>query len=221
MGAAHSCVSFTPFFIPTACSTARRTLLLNLAPCLQSAPPTITLGVRALGTRAACRPPIPLPRSCQRPLCPLPVPWRSWRRPAGDSREHPKPPKQRCSVTGQQRIHPTPSQSVPAPLPTPAPVPDDHKEPKRPPVPLDPPGELMVTYFFCEEQIPYRRLLKSHSLTLGHFKEQLSKKGNYRYYFKKASEEFECGAVFEEIRGDDTMLPTYEGRVLGKVERID
>ncbi|XP_075435670.1 axin-2 [Ascaphus truei] len=42
-----------------------------------------------------------------------------------------------------------------------------------------------------------------------------------RYYFKKASYEFECGAVFEEIQGDETTLPMYEGRVLGKVERID
>lgn len=42
-----------------------------------------------------------------------------------------------------------------------------------------------------------------------------------RYYFKKASQEFECGAVFEEIRDDNAFLPTYEGRVLGKVERID
>ena len=41
-------------------------------------------------------------------------------------------------------------------------------------------GETVVTYFFCGEEIPYRRTMKSHSLTLGHFKEQLSKKGNYR-----------------------------------------
>ena len=40
--------------------------------------------------------------------------------------------------------------------------------------------ELMVTYFFCGEEIPYRSMMKAHSLTLGHFKEQLSKKGNYR-----------------------------------------
>ncbi|XP_074116684.1 axin-2 isoform X3 [Sminthopsis crassicaudata] len=81
--------------------------------------------------------------------------------------------------------------------------------------------ELVVTYFFCGEEIPYRRMLKAQSLTLGHFKEQLSKKGNYRYYFKKASDEFDCGAVFEEIWEDDTILPMYEGRILGKVERID
>lgn len=41
-------------------------------------------------------------------------------------------------------------------------------------------GETVVTYFFCGEEIPYRRTMKSHSLTLGHFKEQLRKKGNYR-----------------------------------------
>ena len=41
-------------------------------------------------------------------------------------------------------------------------------------------GETVVTYFFCGEEIPYRRNMKSHSLTLSHFKEQLRKKGNYR-----------------------------------------
>uniref|UniRef100_A0A4W4EJE4 Axin-2 n=1 Tax=Electrophorus electricus TaxID=8005 RepID=A0A4W4EJE4_ELEEL len=82
-------------------------------------------------------------------------------------------------------------------------------------------SELVVTYFFCGEEIPYRRLMKTHSLTLGHFKEQLRKKGNYRYYFKKASDEFECGAVFEEIWDDGSVLPMYEGKILGKVERMD
>lgn len=42
-----------------------------------------------------------------------------------------------------------------------------------------------------------------------------------RYYFKKASDEFACGAVFEEIWDDEAVLPMYEGRILGKVERID
>ncbi|XP_077413624.1 axin-2-like isoform X6 [Vanacampus margaritifer] len=82
-------------------------------------------------------------------------------------------------------------------------------------------GETVVTYFFCGEEIPYRRTMKSHSLTLGHFKEQLRKRGSYRYYFKKASDEFECGAVFEEVSDDGSVLPTYEGKILGKVERMD
>ncbi|XP_061555663.1 axin-2-like isoform X4 [Phycodurus eques] len=82
-------------------------------------------------------------------------------------------------------------------------------------------GETVVTYFFCGEEIPYRRTMKSHSLTLGHFKEQLRKRGSYRYYFKKASDEFKCGAVFEEVSDDGSLLPTYEGKILGKVERMD
>lgn len=82
-------------------------------------------------------------------------------------------------------------------------------------------GETVVTYFFCGEEIPYRRTMKSHSLTLGHFKEQLRKKGSYRYYFKKASDEFECGAVFEEVSDDCALLPMYEGKILGKVERME
>lgn len=56
-----------------------------------------------------------------------------------------------------------------------------HKEPKKlAGVHALQASELVVTYFFCGEEIPYRRMLKAHSLTLGHFKEQLSKKGNYR-----------------------------------------
>ncbi|KAB1265432.1 Axin-2 [Camelus dromedarius] len=97
-----------------------------------------------------------------------------------------------------------------------------HKEPKKlAGVHALQASELVVTYFFCGEEIPYRRMLKAQSLTLGHFKEQLSKKGNYRYYFKKASDEFACGAVFEEVWDDEVVLPMYEGRILGKVERID
>ncbi|MBN3280099.1 AXIN2 protein, partial [Polyodon spathula] len=97
-----------------------------------------------------------------------------------------------------------------------------HKEPKRAHSgPSGQASEMVVTYFFCGEEIPYRRMMKSHCLTLGHFKEQLRKKGNYRYYFKKASSEFDCGAVFEEIWEDCTVLPMYEGKILGKVERVD
>ncbi|XP_069779393.1 axin-2-like [Narcine bancroftii] len=100
---------------------------------------------------------------------------------------------------------------------------EEHKAPKKqtPLAHTAQPGELVVTYFFCGEDIPYRRMMKGHSLTLAHFKEQLSKKGSYRYYFKRASTEFVCGAVFEEVRNDDSPLPMYEGKILGKVERID
>ncbi|XP_030064321.1 axin-2 [Microcaecilia unicolor] len=135
-----------------------------------------------------------------------------------------KPQKQRSSTSNQQRErnHFTSAQIANTPFTTISPITEEHKDPKKPAAAHTPhSGELVVTYFFCGEEIPYRRMLKSQSLTLGHFKEQLSKKGNYRYYFKKASDEFDCGAVFEEIWADDAILPMYEGRILGKVERID
>ncbi|XP_043941045.1 axin-2 isoform X2 [Protopterus annectens] len=135
-----------------------------------------------------------------------------------------RPQKQRCSILVPQRDrnHLTAVQTGNAlPVSTSLPT-EEHKDPKKQvALQSSQSGELVVTYFFCGEEIPYRRMLKAQSLTLGHFKEQLSKKGNYRYYFKKASNEFDCGAVFEEIWDDDTVLPMYEGKILGKVERID
>ncbi|XP_039332539.1 axin-2 isoform X2 [Saimiri boliviensis] len=135
-----------------------------------------------------------------------------------------KPPKQRCCLASQQRdrSHSAAVQVGATPFSNPSLAPEDHKEPKKlAGVHALQASELVVTYFFCGEEIPYRRMLKAQSLTLGHFKEQLSKKGNYRYYFKKASDEFACGAVFEEVWDDETVLPMYDGRILGKVERID
>ncbi|XP_057392328.1 axin-2 isoform X2 [Balaenoptera acutorostrata] len=135
-----------------------------------------------------------------------------------------KPPKLRCCAASQQRDRHHSAAGPPgaAPLSSPSLASEDHKEPKKlAGVHALQASELVVTYFFCGEEIPYRRMLKAQSLTLGHFKEQLSKKGNYRYYFKKASNEFACGAVFEEVWDDEVVLPTYEGRILGKVERID
>ncbi|XP_069840383.1 axin-1 isoform X2 [Dendropsophus ebraccatus] len=84
------------------------------------------------------------------------------------------------------------------------------------------PGEnVVVAYYFCGEPIPYRTMVKGRVVTLGQFKELLTKKGNYRYYFKKVSDEFDCGVVFEEVRDDDSILPIYEEKIIGKVEKID
>ncbi|TRY93019.1 hypothetical protein DNTS_024677 [Danionella cerebrum] len=130
-----------------------------------------------------------------------------------------KPSKQRHSTSSLQRDK---SQALPVQSCGPAFHADERKDPKKFSGSHSGLGsEMVVTYFFCGEEIPYRRMMKTHSLTLGHFKEQLRKKGNYRYYFKKASNEFECGAVFEEVSDDCSVLPTYEGKILGKVERMD
>ncbi|XP_062388106.1 axin-2-like isoform X2 [Sardina pilchardus] len=137
-----------------------------------------------------------------------------------------KPPKQRHSPSSVQRERGpgAPVQNGPSSQLGPGLQTDElPKEARKQASGQGSPGgaETVVTYFFCGEEIPYRRVMKTHSLTLGHFKEQLRKKGNYRYYFKKASDEFECGAVFEEVWEDASVLPMYEGKVLGKVERMD
>jgi len=41
----------------------------------------------------------------------------------------------------------------------------------------------------------------------------------YRYFFRKASDEFDSGVVHEELTDDDDLLPLLDGKVIGKVER--
>ncbi|XP_060028654.1 axin-1 isoform X2 [Erinaceus europaeus] len=80
---------------------------------------------------------------------------------------------------------------------------------------------IVVAYYFCGEPIPYRTLVRGRAVTLGQFKELLTKKGNYRYYFKKVSDEFDCGVVFEEVREDEAVLPIFEEKIIGKVDKLD
>ncbi|XP_054849284.1 axin-1 isoform X2 [Eublepharis macularius] len=96
------------------------------------------------------------------------------------------------------------------------------KPQKRPGGSSSQPSEnIVVAYYFCGEPIPYRTLVKGRVVTLGQFKELLTKKGNYRYYFKKVSDEFDCGVVFEEVREEEAILPIFEEKIIGKVEKID
>ncbi|XP_071966581.1 axin-related protein-like [Engystomops pustulosus] len=80
-------------------------------------------------------------------------------------------------------------------------------------------GGLAIVYYFCGERIPYMIRTKEPSLTLQEFKDLLSKKGSYKYYFKKESQEFECNAVFQEISEEEAVLPLYEEKIICKVER--
>lgn len=50
-----------------------------------------------------------------------------------------------------------------------------HKATKKQPC-----ENITVAYYFCEELIPYRTSVKGRVVTLGQFKELLTKKGNYR-----------------------------------------
>ncbi|XP_038063534.1 axin-1-like [Patiria miniata] len=78
-----------------------------------------------------------------------------------------------------------------------------------------------VAYYFCNDPIPYRTTLPGDKITLAQFKTLISKRGDYRYTFKTPSDEFDTGVVHEIISDDSTILPIYQGKIIGKVEKID
>lgn len=82
--------------------------------------------------------------------------------------------------------------------------------------------EIIITYFLWGEPIPYRTTLPGRCVTLGHFKTLLPpRKGSYRFYFKRSTEDRDCEVVYEEVKDDSVVLPTFDGKVVGKVERAD
>ncbi|KAF8566837.1 hypothetical protein P879_07569 [Paragonimus westermani] len=99
-----------------------------------------------------------------------------------------------------------------------------------------PSGQLgvIVGYYLCDDPVPYRTVWhvnnSSHNgptssnpgpLTLGQFKQLIAKKGDYRYFFKKTSNEFGTGAVHEELTEDYAILPLWDGKVVARIERAD
>lgn len=83
-------------------------------------------------------------------------------------------------------------------------------------------GSLTITYWLWREPIPYRTSLPVKCVTLGQFKDLLPpRKGSYRFYFKSMTGDKDCLVVWEEVKDDSTVLPTYDGQVVGKVERVD
>nr|AKJ32472.1 axin [Pinctada fucata] len=81
--------------------------------------------------------------------------------------------------------------------------------------------ETVVGYFFCSEPIPYRLSFAGKHITLSQFKNLIGRKGSFKYFFKKKSNEFESEVVFEEIQDDSEVLPLWDGKIVAKVERVD
>lgn len=90
-----------------------------------------------------------------------------------------------------------------------------------PTTPGQQPDSTVIGYYLGNEPIPYRTQLPFRHVTLAQFKALMSKKGNYRYFFKTASEDFGPGVVHEEVTDDNAVLPLWEGKVIGKVEKIE
>ncbi|CAK9299878.1 unnamed protein product [Gordionus sp. m RMFG-2023] len=81
--------------------------------------------------------------------------------------------------------------------------------------------KTVIGYYFCNEPVPYRTKISGADVTLKQFKALLSKKGNYRYYFKKSSDEFHTGVINEEISDEEQILPLWEGKIFAKVESLE
>ncbi|CAH1794458.1 unnamed protein product, partial [Owenia fusiformis] len=79
----------------------------------------------------------------------------------------------------------------------------------------------IVGYYFCADPIPYRTSVPGKIVTLAQFKALINKKGNYRYFFKCASNDFGSEVVHEEAIDDHAILPMWEGKIVGKVEKIE
>ena len=78
-----------------------------------------------------------------------------------------------------------------------------------------------VLYYVPGEAVPYRTQMagRAGTLTLAQFKQQLSRRGAFRYFFKRAAEDVEGGVVHDLITDDAAVLPLWEGKLYAKLER--
>ncbi|XP_013791749.1 axin-1-like [Limulus polyphemus] len=79
----------------------------------------------------------------------------------------------------------------------------------------------VIGYCFSGESVPYRTKLPGKNITLKQFKALVSKKGNYRYFFKKECNEFGTGVINEEVSDDSEVLPLWDGKIFATIESVD
>ncbi|CAN8002998.1 unnamed protein product [Ixodes hexagonus] len=91
----------------------------------------------------------------------------------------------------------------------------------RPPSPPLPSEATVIGYCYSGETVPYRTKLAGRNITLRQFKALLSKKGNYRYFFRCSCHEFGTDVVSQEISDDNEVLPLWEGKIFATVVPLD
>ncbi|GIY16721.1 hypothetical protein CDAR_426921 [Caerostris darwini] len=79
----------------------------------------------------------------------------------------------------------------------------------------------IIGYSYGRESVPYKSRLPGKNITLKQFKSLLNKKGNFRYFFKRISDDFGTGVVLEEVTDDFEILPLWEGKVFCVIESMD
>ncbi|XP_076459899.1 axin-1-like [Babylonia areolata] len=80
---------------------------------------------------------------------------------------------------------------------------------------------VVVGMYYEQEPIPFRFTLPGRAITLEQIKHLNTKKGSFKYFFKRDSDEFGEGAVFEEVKDDSTVVPTWNGKIVAQVQRVD
>ena len=83
-------------------------------------------------------------------------------------------------------------------------------------------GELdstVVVYQLLHEPLPYKVTIPHNPLTLGQFKNAISRRGNYRYFFRQYSAELKR-TVYFEISNNSEILPRCGENVFAKVDFV-
>lgn len=79
-------------------------------------------------------------------------------------------------------------------------------------------NEIFIIYTYEGETIPYFiKLVQDKQVRLRDFKAQLTKKGNFRYFFKRPMDELTSKGVLEEFKDDNDILPFWEGKVVAQI----
>ncbi|KAL8609738.1 hypothetical protein ACOMHN_042777 [Nucella lapillus] len=80
---------------------------------------------------------------------------------------------------------------------------------------------VVVGMYYEQEPIPFRFTLSGRALTLEQIKHLNTKRGHFKYFFKRDSDEFGEGAVFEEVKDDTAVVPTWNGKIVAQVQKVE
>ena len=86
----------------------------------------------------------------------------------------------------------------------------------------DPCVKTTVAYYLPGEDLAYISTFNGKCLTLAQFKQLITKKGNFRYFFKTKSDllDEEC-VVFQEATDDMAYVPMFNNKVIAKIEKLN
>ena len=79
-----------------------------------------------------------------------------------------------------------------------------------------------VAYYMPGEEVAYMSTFNGSNITLNQFKQLITKKGAFRYFFKTKCnllDDEEC-VVFQEATDDNSYVPMFNNKVIAKIEKI-